>query len=47
LLTKLEQGKIFLPQANSTWLADLEQEWLTWSGLEDEPSDQSYAAPEK
>ncbi len=44
LLTKLEQGQIFFPSANSTWLADLEQEWLAWTGLEEEPSDQIDAA---
>ena len=44
LLTKLEHGQIFLPLANSTWLADLEQEWLTWTGLDDEPADQVDAA---
>ena len=48
LLTKLERGEIYFPSANSTWLADLEQEWLAWTGLDDEPADQidaaSYAA---
>lgn len=44
LLTKLEQGEVFLPSANSTWLADLEQEWLAWTGLDEEAADQIDAA---
>jgi len=44
LLTKLENGEVFLPRANNTWLADLEQEWLAWTGLDDEPADQVDAA---
>ena len=44
LLTKLEQGEVFLPSANSTWLAELEQEWLAWTGLDEESADQIDAA---
>jgi phage terminase large subunit-like protein len=48
LLNKLEKGEVFLPRYNNQWLPELESEWLTWTGLEDETSDQidaaSYAA---
>ena len=44
LLTRLERGQLFLPNGNNTWLADLEQEWLAWTGLDDESSDQIDAA---
>jgi len=44
LLTKLEQGEVFLPLANATWLVELEQEFLSWTGLPDEPADQIDAA---
>lgn len=48
LLNKLDRGEVFLPAANNDWLPDLEAEWLSWMGLEDEQSDQidvaSYAA---
>jgi hypothetical protein len=44
LLTKLEQGEVFLPLANATWLVELEQEFLSWTGLNDEPADQIDAA---
>jgi hypothetical protein len=48
LLNKLERGEIFLPKFNNQWLPELESEWLTWTGLDDETSDQvdtaAYAA---
>ncbi len=44
LLNKLERGEVFLPRYNNQWLADLEAEWLAWSGLDDETSDQIDAA---
>jgi phage terminase large subunit-like protein len=44
LIVKLERGEIFLPRVENSWLMDLETEWLTWSGLEDEPADQIDAA---
>ena len=44
LLDKLEQGEIFLPRYNNQWLPDLESEWLSWTGAEDETSDQVDAA---
>ena len=44
LLTKLEKGEVFFPLANSTWLVELEQEFLSWTGLPDEPADQIDAA---
>jgi phage terminase large subunit-like protein len=44
LLTKLEQGEVFLPVANNSWLLELEQEFLSWTGLNDEPADQIDAA---
>ena len=48
LLDKLEKGQIFLPRFENGWLPDLENEWLAWTGLDGEPSDQidaaSYAA---
>lgn len=44
LLNKLEKGEIFLPRYNNDWLPDLEMEWLTWTGLEDETADQIDAA---
>lgn len=48
LLNCLEEGRVFLPQFNNEWLYDLETEWLSWTGQEDETSDQidtaSYAA---
>ena len=44
LLNKLERGEVFLPRYNNQWLADLEAEWLAWSGLDNETSDQIDAA---
>lgn len=44
LLNKLERGEIFLPRYNTTWLPELEAEWLAWTGLEDETADQIDAA---
>lgn len=35
----LEDGRVFLPQY-SAWLADLEGEWVAWTGDEDDPADQ-------
>lgn len=48
LLNKLSRGEVFLPLGNNDWLPSLEAEWLSWTGLPDEPADQidvaSYAA---
>lgn len=48
LLNKLERGEVFLPLRNNDWLPDLEAEWLSWTGHEDEVADQidpaAYAA---
>jgi hypothetical protein len=44
LLNKLEKGEVFLPRFNNQWLPELEAEWLAWTGLEDETSDQIDAA---
>jgi len=44
LLNKLEKGEVFLPRYNNSWLPELENEWLTWTGLDDETSDQVDAA---
>jgi len=44
LLNKLEKGEVFLPRYNNQWLPELEAEWLAWTGLEDETSDQVDAA---
>jgi phage terminase large subunit-like protein len=50
LINKLEKGEIFLPKLNNGWLAALEAEWLAWTGLPEEVSDQidaaAYAAAE-
>jgi len=40
----LEKGQVFLPRYNNQWLPELESEWLTWTGLDDETSDQVDAA---
>ena len=40
LLYKLGKGEVYLPKSNATWLADLESEWLAWTGQEDETNDQ-------
>lgn len=44
LVAKLERGEIFLPQLNNNWLSELEAEWLSWTGLDDETTDQIDAA---
>ncbi len=44
LLNKLEKGEVFLPKFNNQWLSELESEWLSWTGLDDETSDQIDAA---
>ncbi len=44
LLNKLEHGQVFLPKFNNSWLSELEAEWLSWTGLDDETSDQIDAA---
>jgi len=44
LINKLEKGEIFLPRYNNSWLANLEAEWLSWTGLEEETADQIDAA---
>ncbi len=48
LQNMLEEGRLFLPQADNSWVPDLEAEWLSWTGDEDETADQvdmaSYAA---
>lgn len=37
----LEQGRVFLPKfENSGWRRALEDEWVTWTGHEDDPADQ-------
>ena len=43
LLVKLEQGRIWLPRS-APWLADFENELLSWTGLPDETADQIDAA---
>ena len=41
LQNMLSEGRIFLPaEENSGWRLDLEAEWLSWTGHEDEPADQ-------
>ncbi len=41
----LEAGKVLLPlHENSGWRTALEDEWITWTGDEDEPADQVDAA---
>lgn len=44
LLNKLERGEVFLPRFNNSWLPELESEWLTWTGIDDDTSDQVDAA---
>jgi predicted phage terminase large subunit-like protein len=43
LLMRLEKGEIYLPR-HAPWLAELESEWLAWTGDHEEPSDQIDAA---
>ena len=44
LIAKLERGEIFLPKYNNSWRPELESEWLTWTGTNDETTDQIDAA---
>jgi phage terminase large subunit-like protein len=44
LILKFEQGEILLPQLNTTWRLDFEAELLSWTGRDDQPSDQIDAA---
>lgn len=44
LIAKLERGELFLPHYNNAWLGELEAEWLRWTGLDDETTDQIDAA---
>ncbi len=44
LLNKLEQGEVFFPVSSASWLVEVEQEFLSWTGLNDEPADQIDAA---
>lgn len=50
LLNMLEQGCVYLPREENSWRHTLEEEWLSWQGLEDETNDQvdtaAYAAIE-
>ena len=44
LILKFERGEILLPQLNTTWRLDFESELLSWTGRDDQPSDQIDAA---
>ena len=44
LIAKLERGEVFLPKYNNSWRTDLESEWLSWTGTNDETTDQIDAA---
>ncbi len=44
LILKYERGEILLPQLNTTWRLDFEAELLSWTGRDDQPSDQIDAA---
>ena len=44
LINKLQRGEVFLPKYNNEWLADLTAEWLAWTGLDEQTSDQIDAA---
>lgn len=44
LLNMLEQGCVYLPKFDNSWRPVLEEEWLSWQGLEDETNDQVDAA---
>jgi phage terminase large subunit-like protein len=44
LVLKFEQGEILLPHLNTTWRLDFESELLSWTGRDDQPSDQIDAA---
>jgi predicted phage terminase large subunit-like protein len=43
LISKLERGEVYLPK-HAPWRAELEAEWLAWSGDPEEPADQIDAA---
>jgi len=44
LIAKLERGEVFLPRYENSWRGELEAEWLSWTGLDDETTDQIDAA---
>lgn len=44
LLTRLSRGEVRLPREPLPWLMDLESEWLHWTGVPDQVSDQIDAA---
>ena len=44
LIAKLERGEIFLPKYDNAWRPELESEWLSWTGTNDETTDQIDAA---
>lgn len=44
LILKFERGEILLPRLNTTWRLDFESEFLSWTGRDDQPSDQIDAA---
>ncbi len=44
LILQFERGEILLPQLNTTWRLDFEAELLSWTGRDDQPSDQIDAA---
>lgn len=44
LINKLERGEVFFPRYENDWLTDLEAEFLTWTGLGEETTDQIDAA---
>lgn len=44
LVLKLERGEIFLPRHETSWRPVLESEWLGWTGLDEETTDQIDAA---
>ena len=44
LIAKLERGEVFLPKYNNSWRTELESEWLSWTGTNEETTDQIDAA---
>lgn len=44
LIARLERGEIFLPRYENQWRSELEAEWLGWTGLDNETTDQIDAA---
>jgi phage terminase large subunit-like protein len=44
LILKFERGEILLPRQTFPWRHDLEAELLSWTGRDDQPSDQIDAA---